>query len=181
MAFNGRLLLNQYYWNLGVRLFSYSKTKVKTIQAQENWRREFLKEQFEREKQVELYTLSENQRKIYELHREAANAFKFTYIDPTTGIKVLTSYRHFMRMKCCGNACRHCTYNHEAVGKERREERMFNSAFWVDKPKATTPDLEMLIQRKPKTYFSNLPKFVSPRGKGGPYKSDLFYVGLYDN
>jgi len=181
MALTGRVLLNQYYWNLGVRLFSYSKTKIKTIQAQENWRREFLREEFEREQKAELRILSESQREIYKLHKEATNSFKFTYIDPTTRVKVLTSYRHFMRMKCCGNACRHCTYHHEAVGKERRDQRMFNSAFWIDKPEVATLDLEMMIQRKPKTYFSDLQTYVSPKGKGGPYKSDLFYVGLYDN
>ena len=28
---------------------------------------------------------------------------------------------------------RHCVYDHENVDRERREKRIFNTAFWIDK------------------------------------------------
>jgi len=31
------------------------------------------------------------------------------------GLMVLTERYHLKRGWCCGNACRHCPYNHEAV------------------------------------------------------------------
>ncbi|KAG0001491.1 hypothetical protein BGZ79_004593 [Entomortierella chlamydospora] len=38
------------------------------------------------------------------------------YIDPKTGYSVMTELLHRRRGYCCGNACRHCPYNHENVG-----------------------------------------------------------------
>ena len=62
------------------------------------------------------------EKKIWNLH--------FTYDDPDTGLKVITRLRHHLKGSCCGNACRHCVYNHEGVPEERVKERVFNSAFW---------------------------------------------------
>ena len=58
---------------------------------------------------------------IEELHLEACANKKDTYIDPPTGYMVLTEYAHLKRGKCCGNACRHCPYNHANVrtGKKK--------------------------------------------------------------
>ena len=44
----------------------------------------------------------------------------------------MTRLRHHLKGSCCGSACRHCVYNHEAVPYELRGARRFNSAFWVD-------------------------------------------------
>ena len=44
----------------------------------------------------------------------------------------MTRLRHHLKGSCCGSACRHCVYNHEAVPFELRGARRFNSAFWVD-------------------------------------------------
>jgi hypothetical protein len=46
------------------------------------------------------------------LHLAACAAGESTYIDPETGYTVLTEVAHRKRGKCCGNACRHCPYNH---------------------------------------------------------------------
>jgi len=159
LTLGGRVLLNKHFCCVGVRSLHYSKNEnmTKGKAAQEKWRKEFLTEEFERDQKVEKQNLSDSYLEIYELHKEAVNSFKFTYIDPPTGLKVLTTYRHFLKMKCCGNACRHCIYDHEAVEKERKDQRMFNSAFWVDKPHTDTdkpkdvptPDFEMFIKTKP--------------------------------
>jgi len=37
------------------------------------------------------------------------------YIDPATGYKVIPSYVHEKRGKCCGNMCRHCPYGWSKV------------------------------------------------------------------
>lgn len=36
------------------------------------------------------------------------------------GLIVLTEKYHLQRGNCCGNGCRHCPYNYEAVHPERR-------------------------------------------------------------
>ena len=82
---------------------------------------------------VDLGRLNKTERKIHALHKEAVQDLHWTYVDPASGLKVVTRFRHFLKGKCCGNACRHCVYNHEAVAPERRAQREFNSAFWIDK------------------------------------------------
>ena len=66
-------------------------------------------------------------------HAEAADAFATSYEDPRTGLRVLTTWAHFLRGRCCGSACRHCVYGHEAVPEEKRGEKRFNSAYWEHK------------------------------------------------
>jgi hypothetical protein len=41
------------------------------------------------------------------------------YIDPATGYKVFTAL-YLGRRTCCGNACRHCPYDHANVGKKKK-------------------------------------------------------------
>jgi len=67
-----------------------------------------------------------------EAHRKAVNNGHFTYDDPITGLKVMTRLRHHLKGTCCGSACRHCVYNHEAIPYELRGAKRFNSSFWVD-------------------------------------------------
>jgi len=52
---------------------------------------------------------------IEDLHVQACGSGKDTYIDPSTGYTVFTALSHMRRGKCCGSACRHCPYAHQAV------------------------------------------------------------------
>lgn len=60
-----------------------------------------------------------SQMEIEELHRAACVRGQDTYIDPATGYTVFTEVFHKRRGKCCGNACRHCPYNHVNVKSKR--------------------------------------------------------------
>ena len=46
--------------------------------------------------------------------------------------QVMTRLRHHLKGTCCGSACRHCVYNHEAIPYELRGAKRFNTAFWVE-------------------------------------------------
>lgn len=49
------------------------------------------------------------------LHEAACARAQSSYRDPDTGYTVFTRVGHLARGKCCGSACRHCPYDHEAV------------------------------------------------------------------
>ncbi len=53
------------------------------------------------------------------LHEAACARGESTYRDPATGYTVFTRIAHLARGKCCGSACRHCPYGHEAVPHQR--------------------------------------------------------------
>jgi hypothetical protein len=53
------------------------------------------------------------------LHEAACARGEATYRDPETGYSVFTRTAHLKRGKCCGSACRHCPYDHEAVPRPR--------------------------------------------------------------
>jgi len=53
------------------------------------------------------------------LHEAACARGESTYRDPATGYTVFTRIAHLARGKCCGSACRHCPYDHEAVPTRR--------------------------------------------------------------
>ena len=53
----------------------------------------------------------------YALHEAACARGESTYRDPATGYTVFTRVAHLARGKCCGSACRHCPFGHEAVPK----------------------------------------------------------------
>lgn len=55
---------------------------------------------------------------IEDLHEAACAQGSQTYIDPATGYTVLTEVAHLKRGKCCGNACRHCPFDHVNVKKK---------------------------------------------------------------
>lgn len=44
------------------------------------------------------------------------------YIDTATGYTVLTAKYHLDKGYCCGNGCRHCPYQFEAVPEPLRSE-----------------------------------------------------------
>lgn len=51
--------------------------------------------------------LTNEEKQIHNLHEEAVSKGHFTYHDPKTNERILTRLRHYLRGKCCGNACRH--------------------------------------------------------------------------
>ena len=61
--------------------------------------------------------------KIERLHQEACDNEEDTYIDPTTGLSVLTS--HFLKQRgfCCHGDCRHCPYPKVENGAANTEKR----------------------------------------------------------
>ena len=99
-------------------------------EEQRRKRAAFLEGEKARQDAVDFKRLSYMENRIHELHKEAVFDFKFTYCDPISNLKVVTTYRHFLKGSCCGSACRHCIYDHETVLEARRKERIFNSSFW---------------------------------------------------
>uniref|UniRef100_A0A3B4U7J8 Chromosome 1 open reading frame 53 n=1 Tax=Seriola dumerili TaxID=41447 RepID=A0A3B4U7J8_SERDU len=73
---------------------------------------------------------TEEELAIYRIHREACEAKKQMYVDPSSGYKVFTEYAHVQRGKCCGSACRHCPYDQVNV-KDPAMKKQFNSLFYV--------------------------------------------------
>ncbi|MSW66941.1 MAG: hypothetical protein F2820_06725 [Actinobacteria bacterium] len=43
-------------------------------------------------------------------HGAAVERGEAGYLDPTTGLFVMTASAHLARGKCCANNCRHCPY-----------------------------------------------------------------------
>ena len=97
-------------------------------------RQEYLAFEQDWESRVVLDQLSEQEKAINSLHKEAIEGLHWTYIDPQSGKKVFTRLRHYLKGRCCGSACRHCVYNHENVSADKQGLKVFNSAFWVDRP-----------------------------------------------
>ncbi|XP_042273051.1 uncharacterized protein C1orf53 homolog [Thunnus maccoyii] len=73
---------------------------------------------------------TEEEMAIHRVHREACEAKKQMYVDPSSGYKVFTEYAHLQRGKCCGSACRHCPYGQVNV-KDPAMKKHFNSLFYV--------------------------------------------------
>ena len=47
---------------------------------------------------------------ILQAHRVAMDAGQPGYLDPATGLFVITAAEHVRRGHCCANDCRHCPY-----------------------------------------------------------------------
>lgn len=47
---------------------------------------------------------------IMSAHDAAVAAGQAGYLDPGTGLFVMTAEHHIRRGKCCHNGCRHCPY-----------------------------------------------------------------------
>lgn len=47
---------------------------------------------------------------ILDAHRAAVEANEPGYLDPPTGLFVITAAEHVRRGQCCANDCRHCPY-----------------------------------------------------------------------
>ncbi|XP_027219593.2 uncharacterized protein [Penaeus vannamei] len=126
---NRRQLWNPYF--LPRRLISEEK-KRKILEERKKMREEFQVKEAQWESLVDRSLLLDKDVKIYEEHKAAVVRGHFTYDDPFTGYRVMTRLRHFLRGSCCGNACRHCIYEHENVADIDKARRIYNSAFWVD-------------------------------------------------
>ncbi len=53
------------------------------------------------------------------VHREACGRSQQTYLDPESGMLVISEYAHRSRGFCCGSACRHCPYHWQVVPTDR--------------------------------------------------------------
>lgn len=47
---------------------------------------------------------------IMAAHQAAVSNGRVGYLDPGTGLFVMTAEHHIRRGKCCHNGCRHCPY-----------------------------------------------------------------------
>lgn len=47
---------------------------------------------------------------ILAAHRAAVESGEPGYLDPVTGLFVITAAEHVRRGRCCANECRHCPY-----------------------------------------------------------------------
>jgi len=121
-------------------------------ERQKAMRAEYLAKEVEWESAVDYSRLTEQEAHIHEQHKEAVENFHFTYDDPATGLKVVTRLRHVLKGTCCGNACRHCVYNHQNVEPERARSRLFNSAFWIEDPDYEEDEEEGFRNRMEKTW-----------------------------
>ncbi|XP_028301484.1 uncharacterized protein C1orf53 homolog [Gouania willdenowi] len=74
--------------------------------------------------------LTEEDISIHTIHRQACEAKKQMYVDPSSGCKVFTEFAHLQRGKCCGSACRHCPYGQVNV-KDPTMKKKFNSFFYT--------------------------------------------------
>ena len=52
---------------------------------------------------------------LEKLHQKACEKKQLYYIDPNSGLKVMTSYLHQKRGTCCQSQCRHCPYDKKVV------------------------------------------------------------------
>ncbi|MEO7570915.1 MAG: DUF5522 domain-containing protein [Acidimicrobiales bacterium] len=51
-----------------------------------------------------------HRRAILDAHRAAIEVRQPGYLDPVTGLVVITAAEHVRRGHCCANDCRHCPY-----------------------------------------------------------------------
>lgn len=75
--------------------------------------------------------LTIKERNVYEQHMAAVQKRQLTYKDPETNNEVMTVTALLLQEKCCGNACRHCPYEHENVPPDKRHKKVFNGAYYL--------------------------------------------------
>ena len=68
----------------------------------------------------------------WEHHRKAQKKRKVGYIDPDSGLFVMTEQTLRNRGKCCGNGCRHCPYGRSLAGGNSHEENKIYVPDGVD-------------------------------------------------
>eukprot|EP00899_Mesostigma_viride_P004720 jgi/Mesvir1/14249/Mv09685-RA.1 len=67
------------------------------------------------------------------LHAEACAAGRKMYIDPASGLQVMTEVAHQSRGYCCGSGCRHCPFAHARVPVDKRAA-LSKVATWLHVP-----------------------------------------------
>lgn len=75
--------------------------------------------------------LTSEERTVYMAHLRAVKLRKLDYKCPLTGFKVMTVSKLLLNKSCCGNACRHCPYEHENVPKDIKGSKIWNGAYYV--------------------------------------------------
>ncbi|MBC7740741.1 MAG: hypothetical protein H7061_00990 [Bdellovibrionaceae bacterium] len=55
----------------------------------------------------------------FEAHQKACENQQDTYIDPETGLQVITSFYLLRRGYCCTSGCRHCPYGMHELNKKK--------------------------------------------------------------
>ena len=60
---------------------------------------------------------------IQRLHDAAVSRGEALYLDPRSGLWVMTSAQLAKRTYCCGNGCRHCPYPAEEQARAGRPQR----------------------------------------------------------
>ncbi|XP_057364860.1 uncharacterized protein LOC130685562 isoform X1 [Daphnia carinata] len=104
---------------------------AKLNERQKAARDQFLEAEKQWDKLVNWDRLNKIESEIVKTHKQAVMNGHFTYDDTNLNKKVMTRLRHFLRGSCCGNACRHCIYNHSSVPENLKGTKTFNSAFWA--------------------------------------------------
>lgn len=87
----------QLLWLLNQKYSTRKSEKIKLF-----WENEIL-----HRANLKFNLLTDEEKQIHNLHEEAVSKGHFTYHDPKTNERILTRLRHYLRGKCCGNACRH--------------------------------------------------------------------------
>ena len=75
--------------------------------------------------------LTSEERGVYLAHLRAVEERRLTYTCPITKATVMTISQLLFNGKCCGNACRHCPYEHENVPTDRKGEKIWNGVYFV--------------------------------------------------
>eukprot|EP01135_Chromosphaera_perkinsii_P004333 Nk52_evm25s277 gene=Nk52_evmTU25s277 len=70
---------------------------------------------------------------IFKAHAKAVKEGQQLYADPSTGYSVMTRATLLRRGKCCGNACRHCPYDHVNVKGQFKGLKRYikDGLFWI--------------------------------------------------
>ena len=98
-------------------------------------------------------------------HETACARGDHFYVDPCTGLTVMTRVKHLARGVCCGNGCRHCAYAHENVKDEEKPEKIqVPSVMHVPKEGALPTKATALFWSGGKDSLLALRAMLAPRG-----------------
>ena len=89
------------------KFYSAKNTRIKKMAPNPDTVQRYREMESLLEKDLDLKTLNQEEIAIHDAHQAASKQFHFSYVDPSTGLLVMTRLKHFLRGTCCGNACRH--------------------------------------------------------------------------
>lgn len=135
------------------------------------------------------YSITSSSRKtssimeIEECHKKACDAKENLYIDPITGLYVMTEYNLNNRGICCGNGCRHCPYGHFHVnvnasrgGGKIRCNKLLKPT--ILKIKSNSKGSELIIENKNELFFTTITILFWSGGKYS-YLALVYLFELY--